>query len=404
MGPESSNRGGPLPSRRCLPTYTPHVSLGDCPYVALPGARPPVLAGRADVLAAVATQRDALAAAKAAYPVALTGRYGSGRTAAGDEIARAAARAGWAPAVIAIEPSTIVVHEIARGVAAMVLRRLAVEATDRAASALLATTRSFATAHHLELPLDVPPAVSPKWTGDVAADLEALFRQVGEAGAKAHRGYLLVIDDSDLAPGNGCAAAAAAASCVARAGLPLLTVFTGLPGTASMLGAALRDVAIRSLSPAEVNEAVAGPAHKLGVDVPPATIASIGRRSGGHPYFVQALARAAWEAADASPITAADVETGSLAAERELMTHFFGPVLDGLSSGERRFLRSMAEVEHPTFEAISRLLGDANRFDPSSSQLAGVRDSLLERRVVFEANGALEYALPFFDRYVTATR
>jgi hypothetical protein len=381
------------------------VSLGDCPFVARQGARPAALAGRNDILDTVAEQRVSLANGTGAQPQVITGRVGSGRTAVGDEIARVASRAGWAPATISITPSNDVIHEIARGTAAMLLRRLATDREDAQAAALLSTTRSFAAAYGLDLPLDVESAASREWTDDPTEDLGYLFRLLGGAGSKAGAGYLLVIDDIDLATTGGGAECLAAASDVARASMPMLVVFTGLPGTARLLGSSITERELGPLGPAEVFEAIAEPARRRGVDIPAQSIASIGRRTGGYPFFVQALAAAAWEQASSSQITPNDVEAGSIIAERTMMADFFGPVLNALTSGERRFLRAMADVgANPTLEMMSRRLGDANRFNPDSSELVGIRDELLRRRVIYELPGnAFAYAMPLFDRYVGAT-
>ncbi|MEZ5255598.1 MAG: hypothetical protein R2705_01485 [Ilumatobacteraceae bacterium] len=72
----------------------------------------------------------------------------------------------------------------------------------------------------------------------------------------------------------------------------------GLPGTVPASFANLAELG--PLTPPEVHEALAAPAEPLGVHIPPETVAAIGRRTGGHPYFVQAFAAAAWDHGDGS--------------------------------------------------------------------------------------------------------
>jgi hypothetical protein len=338
------------------------------------------------VLEAAAAQREALITGSTGQPLVITGRRGTGRSVMGDELARAAKRAGWAPAVITITATNNLIHEVARGVAAMLLRRLSVDDSDRNAVPLLETTRSFAAAYGLDLPLDVESSASRSWSGDVADDVTYLFRLLGGAGASAGTGYMLVIDDVDVGNSTGASECLAAATDIARAGMPLLVAFSGLPGTATLLGSRLTETPLLPLGPAELTP--------------------IGRRSDGHPQFVQALARAAWEVAETSVITPDNVAAGSVIAEQRMKAELFDPVLSKLTQADRRFLTAMANVgDRPTLEVMSRKLGDPNHFDPSASELVGIRDTLLERRVIYElTGGALDFAMPMFDRYIKLPR
>jgi hypothetical protein len=382
------------------------VSLGDSPFDPRSGARPAILAGRESVLDAASAQREALVTGLPGQPLVITGRMGSGRSVMGDELARAAKRAGWAPAVITITRTNTLVHEIARGVAAMLLRRLAVDDSDRNAGPLLATTRSFAAAYGLDLPLDLDSSASRSWSGDLAEDVTYLFRLLGGAGASAGSGYMLVIDDIDAGTSTGASECLAAATDIARAGMPLLVAFSGLPGTAALLGSRLVETPLTPFGPAELTQAVAEPAQRLGAEFPVQSIVSIGRRTGGHPQFVQAMAQAAWEVATESVITPHDVEVGSVVAEQRMKADLFDPVLATLTQADRRFLKAMADVgTRPTLEMMSRRLGDASHFDPQSSELVGIRDTLLDRRVIYElTGGALDFSMPMFDRYIGLPR
>ena len=103
-------------------------------------------------------------------------------------------------------------------------------------------------------------------------------------------------------------------------------------------------------------------------------------------------------------MTPDDVAAVTLPVERDLKQTFFAPVLDTLDPSERRFLRALAEegTEAP-FADVARRLGDPVRFDPATSRLAPTRDALLRRGVVFERDGRLGFALPYFERYLHAT-
>jgi len=63
----------------------------------------------------------------------------------------------------------------------------------------------------------------------------------------------------------------------------------------------------------------------------------------GHPYFLQECGKHSWDAAEGSPITAADVEAEAVSTLAELDASFFRVRFDRLTPAEKRYLRAMAD-------------------------------------------------------------
>ncbi len=376
------------------------VDLARCPFVASPGVRPPRFAGRGAILAALDDSIAALSRSESTTCTGWLGRVGSGRTSLLHEAARTAARHGWAAAVVGLDGTEPIEHELARGVAAAIVRLGRRHPDEPKLVELLGVARAYASANGLDLPIETPmPEIS--WPGNRTSDAGALFERVADGLASIGAGCFLAVDDLDRSP-DGAEILAAAAQ-LASAGRRFLMAVTGLPGTIDVRLAEIGSVG--PLSPPEVHEALAAPAAELGVTIGPDTIAAIGRRTDGHPLFVQAFARAAWNVAEDDRITPDDVAAVTMGVERELRASYFSPVLDGLTSTELRFVRAVADADQrDDFVAIARRLGDAVRFDPATSRLAPIRDALVDRRVLFtDAGGELCFALPYLERYVRTT-
>lgn len=330
------------------------------------------------------------------------GRVGSGRTVLAHEAAKRAAHDGWAPAIVSVTRGGRLEHDLARGAAAAILHHGRRHPDEPVLADLLGVVRAYADAHELELPLEVP-AAEISWPGTRYADAGVLLERLADGMEGIDAGILLLLDNVDGADAAARHDVLTAAAELTGAGRALAMVVTGLPGAVPPELVETR--VIGPLTPPEVFDAVAWPAAELGVEVSHETIAAIGRRTSGHPFFVQAFAREAWITAAGKAITPDDVAAVALPVERALKASFFAPVLDGLSPTELRFVRAVADAApHPTFTDVANRLGDPVRFDPATSRLAPIRDELLERGVLSSPDGeSLEFALPFFEQYVHVT-
>lgn len=127
--------------------------------------------------------------------------------------------------------------------------------------------------------------------------------------------------------------------------------------------------------------------------------------TGGYPYFIQAYGKVVWDAATASPITAADVQMAAPIAEAELAVGFFGSRFDRATPGEREYLRAMADAaltlddlddteSVPTSE-VALVLGRK----PQS--LSPARDALLKKGLIYSGErGRIAFTVPHFGQYL----
>src|SRR5690606_37551512 len=124
------------------------------------------------------------------------------------------------------------------------------------------------------------------------------------------------------------------------------------------------------------------------------------RLSDGHPYLLQTYAKAAWDAAAQSPITAEDVAAGAAEAEEELDAGFFGGRYRSAAPAERTVLHAMAGLGDGPVRAEE--LSAAVALRPAA--LTAARASLSEKGLIHESGpDELAFSVPAFARFLRRT-
>jgi hypothetical protein len=117
----------------------------------------------------------------------------------------------------------------------------------------------------------------------------------------------------------------------------------------------------------------------------------------GYPYFLQEWGKHAWDAAQRSPITEADVESASASAVASLDESFFRVRFDRLTPSEKRYLRAMAGLGPGPHRS-----GDiAEALDRKVTSLGFVRAKLIEKGMVWSpSHGDTAFTVPLFDEFM----
>ena len=132
----------------------------------------------------------------------------------------------------------------------------------------------------------------------------------------------------------------------------------------------------------------------------PAILAELATVSGGYPYFIQAYAKAAWDAAPSDPITAEDVAMAAPEAEAELAVGFFGSRYERATPAEREYLRAMAELTEGRDEGAGSS-DVAVYLGRKPSSLSPARDSLIKKGLIYSAErGRIAFTVPHFGRFL----
>jgi len=379
------------------------------PFAPGAGAAPPELAGRDELLEQVRVALARTRAKRAARSVLMIGLRGVGKTVLLDRM-REAAEAEGMHTIRAEAPEGRSLPALLAPQLRQALLRLSldVKARDLARRALRGLA-GFAKAlkvkyADIEIAFDLEPEPGLADNGDLEHDLQALLEATGEAAEKAGTALILFIDEMQYVAEDQLAALIVALHRCAQRRLPIVLVGAGLPQLAGRMGKAKSYAerlfvfpTIGPLPEAEARSAVAKPVRAQGVDITEAALDRILERTLGYPYFLQEWGKHAWDVADASPITADDVETASTTALAALDESFFRVRFDRLTPLERRYLRAMAELgagPHRSGDIARELGRDVTSLGPTRGQL-------INKGMIWSpSHGDTAFTVPLFDKFM----
>ncbi len=377
------------------------------PYSPGAGTRPPALVGRDREIDAMDVSLQRLLLGRDGRSQMLTGLRGVGKTVLLNEFELLADGRGYfhehvevaddgvlAPALVAAFRRVLMTMDAKRRIGDRVRRALGI-----------LKAFSLRLPDGFEINLDVDAIPGPADSGDLASDLAALFVELGEVARDHAAGVFLTIDElhyvdlgtlSALVVGLHRATQLRLPVTIAGAGLPSLAIVTGEAKTYAerlftfpQIGSLPEELAV---------EALATPAADEGVVWEAAALAKVLEVTRCFPYFLQEFGKAAWDVSDGPDrITLDDVERSLGLAVAELDDGFFRVRTGQTSSGERIYLRAMAELGPGPVRTgeVAALLGTR------TNALAPTREHLIKRAVCYSPHwGEIDFTVPMFGDYM----
>jgi len=378
------------------------------PFAPGAGTPPPELAGRDALIDRNAVALDRIRAGRAARPSILYGLRGVGKTVLLTAMRDAAEGEGMTIVAIEAPENRSLPGILVPALRAALLRldrlKQASAGVSRALRALAGFAKLKVKYDDLEVALDFEPEPGLADSGDLDADLVDLIVAVGEAARERMSAVVLVIDELQYVPEEQLAALISALHRAAQKRLPVTMLAAGLPQLLGQMGRAksyaerlFEFVTIGPLDKASAWDAVRLPIEREDEAIDEAALDAIFAQTQGYPYFLQEWGKHSWDAADASPITAADVEAAAVSALAELDASFFRVRFDRLTPAEKRYLRAMAERgagPHRSGE-VAEALG------VKVSSVAPTRNSLIAKGMLYSpAHGDTAFTVPLFDAFM----
>jgi hypothetical protein len=370
------------------------------------------LAGRDRELGQFEVVLERIARGRPERSMVLTGLRGVGKTVLLNSFRSMALQRLWGTGKIEARPE----QSIRRPVAAalhMAVRELAPRhrAPDRIEH-FLGVLKGFASrdpkapkgSFTPHLGIDVPPVRGRADSGDLEIDLTELFADAASVATDLGVGIALFIDEMQDVPPVDVSALCAATHELSQTAGPLIVVGAGLPHLPSVLSASksyserlFRYVPIDRLDRAAADQALLAPARREGADFTQEALDALYRAADGYPYFVQAYGKVTWDAAAASPVTAADVTVAGPQAEAELAVGFFGSRYDRATPAEREYMRAMAMLGDdpvPTSQVADELGRKPSSLSPS-------RDGLIKKGLIYSSErGLIAFTVPHFGKFL----
>lgn len=379
------------------------------PYAPGAGTQPPELTGRSNLLEsariALARTRNGLSTKS----FILVGLRGVGKTVLLNRVEDQAREAGYLTSLIEAHEEkslpALLLPELRRILLNLDRGEKVEAAVKRGIRVLKSFTKGLkVTLGEIELGLDIDPEVGVADSGDLEADLPALFLAVGEAAKARKTAVAIIIDELQYLTESEFSALIMALHKIAQKGLPLLLVGAGLPQVVGLAGRSksyaerLFDYPeIGPLSPEDARQALAEPAERAGVAFLPEAIDAIYAQTQGYPYFLQEWGYQAWNLAPTSTIDAAVVTRATASSLRRLDEGFFRVRFDRLTPREKDYMRAMA-----TLGAGPHRSGEiAEQLKASVRSVAPVRSSLISKGMIYSpAHGDTGFTVPLFDAYL----
>lgn len=383
------------------------------PYTPNAGARPPVLVGRAALIADFDLLLDRVAAGYTDKGYIVTGLRGVGKTvllAEFEELARS-------------KQMVVITHEVAKSPGSFsqrfpsLARRALLEVSPadkwkarghKAAAVLKRFKGQFDESGRWTISFDPGLAGDVSGTadtGDFLSDLPDVLEALGGAAQDHFQTVVFLIDEIQYLSKDELSALVMAKQRINAKALPIVLAGAGLPQLPGLTAGAQTYAErmfnwpeIGRLPAPDARAALTGPASMEGVAWDDDALDYIVEYTEGYPYFIQEFGKAVWDAAEDPPITLADARVATSTVEAILDQDFFSLRVAALPDSELQYIKALASFG-PGPHAPGEIAAAMGR--TKSSQIAFSGKRLMDRGLVYSTKrGQVAFTVPQFDRYV----
>lgn len=373
------------------------------------GSPPPELAGRAHILEQARITLGRIKAGRSERSLLIVGLRGVGKTVLLNRIRELAEQADYRSVFIEA-------HE-GKPLPALLLpplRQLLI-ALDRMANVSekakrgLRVLKSFFNGvkvkyQDIEIGIDIDAEPGIADSGDLEADLSALFLAVGEAAADRKAAIALIIDELQYLSEDELSALIMAMHQISQRQLPVVLIGAGLPQLVALSGRAksyaerlFQFPELGPLPPADAIAALQEPVLEQKVRFTDESLDEIIRQTQGYPYFLQEWGYQAWNLATKSPIEIAVVRQATEESINRLDNNFFRVRFDRLTPREKEYLRALAELG----EGPHRSGDVADQLGVNVQSVAPTRNALIKKGMIYSpAHGDTAFTVPLFGDFM----
>ena len=376
------------------------------------GSPPPELTGRDDLLGQAGVAISRIASGKYEQSMLMVGLRGVGKTVLLNRIRDIAEQRGYVAAQIEISEERDLAQLIVPPLRQILYRLDAMEGVSQKVKRGLRVLSSFIGAikvklGEVELSVNVDAEKGTADSGDLEADLTQLLVAVGEAAKDRKMAVAVIVDEMQYLSEREMSALIMAIHRISQQQLPVIMVGAGLPQLVGLAGRAKsyaeRLFTYPNVGPLEekdIREALQGPVSRQGVIFQSWALDEIVRLTEGYPYFLQEWGYQAWNTAEKSPISLADVKKATGLAVKKLDQSFFRVRFDRLTPREKDYMRALAHLGPGSHRS-----GDiADCLGVKVQSSAPLRSALIKKGMIYSpAHGDTAFTVPLFDQFMRRT-
>jgi hypothetical protein len=371
------------------------------------GTPPPALVGRQELLEKARVAMERVRALRSEKSLLLVGLRGVGKTVLLRTIADMAEELKCQVIFIETPEDQSLPELLAPPLRQALLRLDAMAGLNEKVKRALRVFRSFLGTikvgnEHISMEID--PEFGTGDSGNLQADLSALFLAVAEAAKARGTALVLILDEMQYLREQEFRALITALHAVGQKQLPLVLFGAGLPQLVGLAGKAKSYAERLFLFPpvgplglAEATDALQRPVKTQNVEFTEGALRLIFELTHGYPYFLQKWGYELWNFAQSSPITEENVAAATPGIIRKLDENFFRVRFDRLTPSEKKYLRAMAELGDGPHRS-----GDlAAVLKAPVQSVAPVRSSLIRKGMNYSpAHGDIDFTVPLFAGFM----
>jgi type II secretory pathway predicted ATPase ExeA len=379
------------------------------PYAPGAGTRPPLLAGRDDLVAQATLSLERAKRRLHGKSFVAVGLRGVGKTVVLNKVQELAEDDNYVVVYIEAHDDASLASLLVPKLRQALIRISRVEQAAELARKGLVVLKNFANAVDvkmggIEVGLDFGDEDGTADSGDLENDLPELFQIIGEAAAARDTAIAILVDEMQYLTITEMSALVMAMHRANQRALPIVLIGAGLPPLLGKMGESksyaerLFDFPrVETLDHENACLAIAEPARKGGVEFESEALDEIFDVTRGYPYFLQEWAYVAWNSAEQSPITRETILACRAEAIRRLDESFFRVRLERMTPTERRYMFAMASLG-----AGPHSSGDISKeYGAKVSTVAPTRSSLIAKGMLYSPSyGSTDFTVPLFDEFI----
>lgn len=373
------------------------------------GTPPPELAGRAKILEQARITLGRIKAGRPERSQLLIGLRGVGKTVLLNRIREMGEEMGYRTVFVEAHENKSLAKLLLPPLRQLLISLDRMATVSVKAKRGLRVLRSFLNGiklkyQDIEIGIDIDPEIGTADSGDLEADLSALFLAVGEAAMDRRAAIALIVDELQYLSEVELSALIMAMHQIVQRQLPVVLIGAGLPQLIALAGRAksyaermFQFLELGPLQPEDAAAALQEPVMQEHVHFTHEALQEIIVQTRGYPYFLQEWGYQSWNIADQSLIEIGDVQQATDESIRRLDMNFFRVRFDRLTPREKEYLRALAELGEEPHRS-----GDvAEQLGVKVQSVAPVRNSLIKKGMIYSpAHGDTAFTVPLFGDFM----